>query len=112
MTNQLSLFQMFNFVFFCNKIIFHNIQDPNKALSIQYNNKNQVVYNQQSSVNWQDWYKLNMTSTTSQVYGGDEISAIVIDPGSYVTNIGFSGTDCPQVILTSSFGEYINLNNK
>ncbi|CDO93493.1 unnamed protein product [Kluyveromyces dobzhanskii CBS 2104] len=45
-----------------------------------------------------------MSNPALQVYGGDEINAIVIDPGSFVTNIGYSGTDCPQSILPSSYG--------
>ncbi|KAK5964034.1 Arp4p PWA37_004375 [Arxiozyma heterogenica] len=49
-----------------------------------------------------------MSNSTLQVYGGDEISAVVIDPGSYRTNIGYSGTDCPQSILPSSYGFYSN----
>ncbi|CCK73541.1 Arp4p NDAI_0G05580 [Naumovozyma dairenensis CBS 421] len=41
-----------------------------------------------------------------QVYGGDEITSIVIDPGSYTTNIGYSGSDCPESIIPSSYGQY------
>lgn len=46
-----------------------------------------------------------MSNSALQVYGGDEITAVIIDPGSYTTNIGYAGTDCPQSILPSSFGE-------
>lgn len=46
-----------------------------------------------------------MSNSALQVYGGDEISAVVIDPGSFSTNIGYSGTDCPQAILPSCFGK-------
>ncbi|EDO14677.1 hypothetical protein Kpol_282p4 [Vanderwaltozyma polyspora DSM 70294] len=46
-----------------------------------------------------------MSNSSLQVYGGDEISAVVIDPGSFTTNIGYSGTDCPQAILPSYYGE-------
>ncbi|AET40706.1 Arp4p Ecym_6330 [Eremothecium cymbalariae DBVPG len=49
-----------------------------------------------------------MSSSALQVYGGDEITAIIIDPGSFNTNIGYSGTDCPQAILPSCYGQYIN----
>ncbi|SCW04421.1 LAFE_0H13146g1_1 [Lachancea fermentati] len=49
-----------------------------------------------------------MSNPALQVYGGDEISAVIIDPGSYTTNIGYSGTDCPQVILPSCYGHYKN----
>ncbi|QLG74794.1 hypothetical protein HG535_0H01210 [Zygotorulaspora mrakii] len=47
-----------------------------------------------------------MSNSALQVYGGDEITAVVIDPGSFSTNIGYSGTDCPQAILPSYFGHY------
>ncbi|AAS53476.1 AFR105Cp [Eremothecium gossypii ATCC 10895] len=47
-----------------------------------------------------------MSNSALQVYGGDEITAVVIDPGSFTTNIGYSGTDCPQAILPSCYGKY------
>ena len=47
-----------------------------------------------------------MSNPSFQVYGGDEVSAVVIDPGSYVTNIGHAGTDCPQVAVPSCYGSY------
>lgn len=47
-----------------------------------------------------------MSNPALQVYGGDEISAVVIDPGSYRTNIGFSGTDCPNVTIPSQYGNF------
>lgn len=46
-----------------------------------------------------------MSNAALQVYGGDEISAVVIDPGSYTTNIGYSGSDFPQSILPSVYGK-------
>ncbi|QLL33844.1 hypothetical protein HG536_0F01690 [Torulaspora globosa] len=45
-----------------------------------------------------------MSNPGLQVYGGDEITAVVIDPGSFTTNIGYSGSDCPQAILPSYYG--------
>lgn len=45
-----------------------------------------------------------MSNPGLQVYGGDEITAVVIDPGSFTTNIGYSGSDCPQAILPSCYG--------
>ncbi|EPX74503.1 actin-like protein Arp4 [Schizosaccharomyces octosporus yFS286] len=39
-------------------------------------------------------------------YGGDEVSAIVIDPGSKWTRIGFSGEDIPKCVLPSNYGEF------
>ncbi|SMN21734.1 similar to Saccharomyces cerevisiae YJL081C ARP4 Nuclear actin-related protein involved in chromatin remodeling, component of chromatin-remodeling enzyme complexes [Maudiozyma saulgeensis] len=47
-----------------------------------------------------------MSNPALQVYGGDEISAVVIDPGSYRTNIGLAGTDCPNVSIPSQYGCY------
>lgn len=52
------------------------------------------------------------------VYGGDEINAIILDPGSYTTRIGYAGDDFPKVITSSNyavhdgkriFGEDINV---
>ncbi|KAG7910418.1 hypothetical protein KL907_001309 [Ogataea polymorpha] len=39
-----------------------------------------------------------------QVYGADEINAIVIDPGSYQTKIGYAGYDSPSMVLPSYYG--------
>ncbi|SCV02643.1 LAME_0H03686g1_1 [Lachancea meyersii CBS 8951] len=47
-----------------------------------------------------------MSNPALQVYGGDEVSAVVIDPGSYSTNVGYSGTDNPQLNIPSSYGRY------
>lgn len=49
---------------------------------------------------------ITMSNAALQVYGGDEVSAVVIDPGSYTTNIGYSGSDFPQSILPSVYGKY------
>ncbi|QLQ78505.1 hypothetical protein HG537_0A07520 [Torulaspora globosa] len=45
-----------------------------------------------------------MSNPGLQVYGGDEITAVVIDPGSFTTNIGYSGSDYPQAIVPSCYG--------
>lgn len=52
-----------------------------------------------------------MSNPALQVYGGDEITSVVIDPGSFTTNIGYSGTDCPQAILSSCYGHYKSNDN-
>lgn len=38
------------------------------------------------------------------IYGGDEINAIVIDSGSYLTRAGWAGEDAPRVVAPSSYG--------
>lgn len=38
------------------------------------------------------------------LYGGDEVSALVLDPGSYYTRIGFAGEDSPKVVLSTTYG--------
>ncbi|AMD19328.1 HBR427Wp [Eremothecium sinecaudum] len=53
-----------------------------------------------------------MSNSAVQAYGGDEITAIIIDPGSFTTNIGYSGTDCPQAILPSKYGQFTNDSSK
>ncbi|ODV64174.1 Arp4p [Ascoidea rubescens DSM 1968] len=43
-----------------------------------------------------------MSSTVApQVYGGDEVGAIVLDPGSYRTSCGFAGDEFPRVTAPS-----------
>ncbi|OCF36416.1 brg1-associated factor b [Kwoniella heveanensis CBS 569] len=38
------------------------------------------------------------------VYNGDEVSALVVDFGSYTTRAGYAGEDCPRVICPSFYG--------
>ena len=40
-----------------------------------------------------------------QIYGADEIDAIVLDPGSYTTQVGYAGNDQPSLILPSYYGK-------
>eukprot|EP00736_Rhodelphis_marinus_P012468 Rmarinus@m.4870 len=40
------------------------------------------------------------------MYGGDEISAIVLEVGSHTTKGGYAGEDCPKVVVSSSVGVY------
>lgn len=49
-----------------------------------------------------------MSSSTlaPQVYGADEINAVVLDPGSYTTRVGFGGYDSPTLVFPSSYGEH------
>jgi actin-related protein 4 len=37
-------------------------------------------------------------------YGGDEISALVLDPGTHSTRAGYAGEDAPKAYLPSSYG--------
>ncbi|OUM56041.1 hypothetical protein BVG19_g5699 [[Candida] boidinii] len=46
------------------------------------------------------------TAGAPQVYGADEVNAVVLDPGSYTTKIGYAGEDCPNIVLPSYYGEY------
>lgn len=45
-----------------------------------------------------------MSNSQLQVYAGDEITSVVIDPGSYNTRIGMSGSDYPQIMTPSLYG--------
>ncbi|WVW82809.1 hypothetical protein I302_104821 [Kwoniella bestiolae CBS 10118] len=38
------------------------------------------------------------------VYNGDEVSALVVDFGSYTTRAGYAGEDCPRVVTPSFYG--------
>lgn len=38
------------------------------------------------------------------VYGGDDVSAIVLDPGSSLLRAGWAGEDAPRVVVPSSYG--------
>ncbi|CAN6674455.1 actin-related protein 4 [Trichomonascus vanleenenianus] len=45
-----------------------------------------------------------MVGSQGVVYGGDEVSALVVDPGSYYTRFGFAGEDTPKAIISSNIG--------
>ena len=38
------------------------------------------------------------------MYGGDEVSAVVIDMGSTCTKAGYAGEDSPKYVIPSSIG--------
>lgn len=42
------------------------------------------------------------------VYGGDEVGAIVVDPGSYTVRMGYAGEDSPKFDIPSSVGKTID----
>ncbi|KAJ5475028.1 Actin-related protein 4 [Penicillium diatomitis] len=39
-------------------------------------------------------------------YGGDEVSAIVLDPGYSTTRAGFAGEDAPKSLISTYYGKY------
>lgn len=41
-----------------------------------------------------------------QIYGADEINAVVLDPGSYTTQLGYAGYDQPQIVTPSYYGTF------
>ncbi|ABN65251.2 actin-related protein [Scheffersomyces stipitis CBS 6054] len=51
---------------------------------------------------------MSSTANSASVYGGDEINAIVLDPGSYHTRIGYAGDDFPKVITSSYYASASN----
>lgn len=40
----------------------------------------------------------------SAQYGGDEIGALVLDPGTHATRAGFAGEDTPKCLIPSTYG--------
>ncbi|EGV61738.1 NuA4 histone acetyltransferase subunit [Yamadazyma tenuis] len=42
-------------------------------------------------------------NSNANVYGGDEINAIILDPGSLSTRIGYAGDDFPKIITPSYY---------
>ncbi|KAI4269283.1 MAG: hypothetical protein LQ337_007379 [Flavoplaca oasis] len=46
----------------------------------------------------------NTTAPNTADYGGDEISALVLDPGYTVTRAGFAGEDVPKSVIPSFYG--------
>jgi actin-related protein 4 len=49
---------------------------------------------------------------TTPGYGGDEISAIVLDPGSYTTRVGYAGEDTPKANIPTFCGYYTGRQQK
>lgn len=48
---------------------------------------------------------MSASSATTNVYGGDEINAIVLDAGSFHTRIGYAGDDFPKITTPSFYAE-------
>jgi len=46
----------------------------------------------------------SMSSGQSAMFGGDEVSAIVMDMGHTCTKSGYAGEDCPKFVIPSSVG--------
>lgn len=44
------------------------------------------------------------SNNAPQIYGGDEVGAIVLDPGSYNTRAGYAGDDSPRYVVPSFYG--------
>ena len=46
------------------------------------------------------------------VYGGDEVGALVFDPGHFSLRVGYAGEDCPKAEIPAHVGtkhnEYID----
>ncbi|CRK22189.1 hypothetical protein BN1708_017927, partial [Verticillium longisporum] len=51
---------------------------------------------------------LSSAAQPTDVYGGDEVSALVLDPGYCHTRAGFAGEDVPKSILPSYHGRTTN----
>ncbi|OAR00190.1 hypothetical protein LLEC1_07670 [Akanthomyces lecanii] len=47
---------------------------------------------------------LPTTAQPTDIYGGDEVSALVLDPGYCTTRAGFAGEDAPKSVLPSFYG--------
>ncbi|KAK0115639.1 NuA4 histone acetyltransferase subunit [Cadophora gregata] len=47
---------------------------------------------------------LNSSMQPTDVYGGDEVSAIILDPGYSSVRAGFAGEDSPKSFLNSHYG--------
>ncbi|GME99190.1 unnamed protein product [Ambrosiozyma monospora] len=48
------------------------------------------------------------STAAPQVYGADEVNAVVLDPGSFSTSVGYAGYDCPSMVLPSHYGEVVD----
>ena len=45
-----------------------------------------------------------MKNMSGGVYGGDEVGALVFDPGHYSFRVGYAGEDCPKSEIPSFLG--------
>ena len=44
------------------------------------------------------------------VYGGDEVGALVFDPGHFSMRVGYAGEDCPKSEIPSHVGTSLDEN--
>ncbi|GMM33222.1 Arp4 protein [Saccharomycopsis crataegensis] len=47
---------------------------------------------------------MSATTNAPQVYGGDEVGAVVLDAGSFSTRAGYAGEDSPRYVIPSYYG--------
>ncbi|KAF4125132.1 actin-related protein 4 [Geosmithia morbida] len=47
---------------------------------------------------------LSSAAQPTDIYGGDEVSALVLDPGYCSTRVGWAGEDTPKFVLPSFYG--------
>ena len=40
------------------------------------------------------------------VYGGDEVGALVFDPGHFSLRVGYAGEDCPKAEIPAHVGTF------
>ncbi|UZP33256.1 hypothetical protein NXS19_001072 [Fusarium pseudograminearum] len=55
---------------------------------------------------------LSSSVQPTDIYGGDEVSALVLDPGYCSTRAGFAGEDVPKSILPSFYGHVTGDNSR
>lgn len=46
-----------------------------------------------------------MSANAPQIYGADEVNAVVLDVGTSTTQYGFAGLDQPSCVISSAYGE-------
>lgn len=54
-----------------------------------------------------DWYKykfFNMSGPNGMLYGGDEIGALVFDPGHHSLRVGYAQEDTPKADIPAVVG--------
>ena len=49
-------------------------------------------------------FQIKLLTMSGGVYGGDEVGALVFDPGHFSLRVGYAGEDCPKAEIPAHVG--------
>ena len=62
------------------------------------------IYPKSNILRISDWQPDLILNMSGGVYGGDEVGALVFDPGHFSLRVGYAGEDCPKAEIPAIVG--------